>query len=1138
MDKRISPNDKVKSRKIDADSADKKLAKIKQALQGVNWNYDSLFEDLNGFIEDHQQNTNKLKIVENEKATLTTELAQTEQRLQFLEKKLNENQNELQRVKFGYQKRIDELLNVKKELNTKIDALTKIKVNIEEQFKNSQQLLKTKELELTQALNLVSAKDQEIVQINKDYSQKFVALKAQMLEKVEEKQKLITAKSTRLSAEKEHLQKYISELMADNSKINQEFQNLKKQILELTHQKEALVSQKLVLEQNMVLKNEHTKELNDQIEVLRIQARDINKILEQKNIELNTMAGQISERNTIVDKLKDNKNILEKINQNLNLELTKKNQEISNLNIKILNLINENNDLKFLNEQRTELEEQLTIKQADFHRLQNENVDLQDQISQKEFQIDDLKVKYENLKIDNDLILKKFDELSFEKEKSIEQLKLQKSELQESFNAITKQLNESNQIVLQKNEEINYSKDKVNALEQDLTQKIKNINLINTEILENKDKIKALHSELVALKQVIAEYKQKNVDKANEIHALESDLEYFKPYKLQLEAKEEELAGKILQFQKLNEERNKTLSSLAEADKEIASLKIQNENLSFKIDNLEDEIRNQDSQYLKEVGELKGKINDQIIQFKDSQEENQNFILEKNNIIKNLELKVSEHEMNESLLQQKIIDLNHEIHNINDLKTLVEESNENLKENVSSLNIKKNELQLEIIEYKKSLGLNAQAMQDLNQAIDDEKQNVLDLRSEIKDKDDEIALKLLMINDIIEERKQGLAQIDDLNQKIVELNQTIENKNNENLIIVNEKNTFATKLGQLKNQNFELDTKIDKLNGQVFKLSKDLESAQQLATDFESEIQSRDLIITNLENSHIQFSQEAEESKQVLFSQIVDLKSVISNLEAKQVQSSDDILKLNSEVEMLIEKLEQKAKLTSDLQALIDEKDTTLNAKSNQVFTLEGEKLELVQKIQNLETKAADIGLKIIQAGEMYEEAFSHKQKLEAYIDEKKELYQKLDKRNKELDIAFASLEKREVQLSLYSRWVDAQKEGLQKQVLRIASELRSTKEFNPLNPYLKMTEKELSKIEILLTKSNVFGPQRAHLESQYEQLIKQRDEVRELLVRTNTEVDQKALTLIAVLKSSEFIPVPPLPPGKVDQGDTEILDF
>jgi hypothetical protein len=52
--------------------------------------------------------------------------------------------------------------------------------------------------------------------------------------------------------------------------------------------------------------------------------------------------------------------------------------------------------------------------------------------------------------------------------------------------------------------------------------------------------------------------------------------------------------------------------------------------------------------------------------------------------------------------------------------------------------------------------------------------------------------------------------------------------------------------------------------------------------------------------------------------------------------------------------------------------------------------------------------------------------------------------------------------------------------------------------------------------------------------LIRQRDEVRELLVKTNVEVDTKANVLVSTLKSTEFIPVPPLPPSKAIDSETE----
>jgi chromosome segregation ATPase len=406
-------------------------------------------------------------------------------------------------------------------------------------------------------------------------------------------------------------------------------------------------------------------------------------------------------------------------------------------------------------------------------------------------------------------------------------------------------------------------------------------------------------------------------------------------------------------------------------------------------------------------------------------------------LINSLEVKITELELSSSSLDEKNHELQNQINALQEQRVSYEDDLESYEEKISSLNVEKNKLQLEIIENKKSISLFSQDIEDMNIKLENVLADKEELKLDLSEKESQLSQRQTIIDDLITEKSEAFARIQSLNVEVIDMQKQYDELNMEKADIVD--------------QNKQLQ---DELLG----LEIDLQEFQD-----------------NFEKMNQEKKAEADRLNQVIKSQMDD----------------------------------------------------------KELYFVE--KQELNKTINTLENQSRDLSLKMIHAAEKFEVVFSQKQNLESQIDENKELHVLVQKRNQELDTVFANLLKREEQLSLYSRWVDSQKEGLQKQVLKIAAELRATKEFNPLNPYLIMTEKEISKIEVLLTKSNVFGPQRAQLENQYEQLIKQRDEVRELLVRTNNEVDRKAQTLISTLKSSEFIPVPPLPPGEVDKGETDL---
>lgn len=152
---------------------------------------------------------------------------------------------------------------------------------------------------------------------------------------------------------------------------------------------------------------------------------------------------------------------------------------------------------------------------------------------------------------------------------------------------------------------------------------------------------------------------------------------------------------------------------------------------------------------------------------------------------------------------------------------------------------------------------------------------------------------------------------------------------------------------------------------------------------------------------------------------------------------------------------------------------------------------------------------------------------VEASVDIQDDLDEKVQKfAEKETDFE-AEMEKRRGELNLYSRWVDSQKESLKEHIVRFSQELKLSASVNPINSYLAMTKKELSKVRLLLSKPGVVGVQRTYLEEHCELLVEQQRFVEELVVTTKADTEKRAGEVIGLLKQSEFIPVPPLPPKK-----------
>jgi len=171
----------------------------------------------------------------------------------------------------------------------------------------------------------------------------------------------------------------------------------------------------------------------------------------------------------------------------------------------------------------------------------------------------------------------------------------------------------------------------------------------------------------------------------------------------------------------------------------------------------------------------------------------------------------------------------------------------------------------------------------------------------------------------------------------------------------------------------------------------------------------------------------------------------------------------------------------------------------------------LKDKLQNSKTKIKSLSAK------------NHE--LEIKVGDKSKLADEIKYVSQQKKSLEDQIEGRQNQLDLYSRWVDSQKESLQKHVVRFAQELKASTTISPLKSYLRLTEKELDKVQTALATQKLMGPQRAYMEQHFEQLTQQKTYINDLMIKSAADVEQRVKEVMGLLKQGEFIPVPPLPP-------------
>ncbi len=1196
MEKRQVVQKKLKTKdKKSLSATDHKLAKIKQALEGVNWNHQSLFNDINGFIEGHEKNNQKIKMIESEKQKIHSELIKSDQKISFLGKKLDEKQSELLSIRRKYQERVDTLLKIRNDLLEKFEDINNKKQASESKIDQFREVIKSKEAKLNDYQQQIMRKDKEIEAATQSYEQTMLETKALLLKKSEDKERLAQAKSKRIQAEKEQLQTYISELAANNTKSSN-------QLAEVNKTNEEISSQ------NLSLKSD------------------------KKELEL---------------KFNKDKEVSKKIMSSLNTELNEKTKEINYLNKKIDDLLSYQEKFKSFEQERLSLNQKVILVSKDLSLSKSEYKKLMVESETNLKKINEYKAEIEYLNRENKSWTERFDNLVLEHEQQSEKILLQKSELQESFDLVATDLKKAEELIGKKSNELQVQRQKIDRFEASIKASdtdLENKSLdLKTALEDNKN----LREQIVMVGHQMSVLRKTFESKTDEMVELERQLKDFSELKVKFKNLDKDLSYEKEQNRSVLEKLSVALNKIDFLEQDYGVSIKQSESLAANNKKLELSLKDQKIEFETEISKLEKDKKIEIDKISEILVQAHQKIADNLRDLELLEIKINGLETQEVLLKKKNEDLTAELSLYQDEVLKSDDFRAESEDKISAVNVQLNELQLEIIENKKSMSVSEQRQKSLNSTILDAHQKIEELKIQLSSKETVLISKQKIIDDSIRDHKSSVTLNDGLKEEVLGLNQKLEYKNSmlekqqilfdqlefEKKDLIAEATGLQDKIHDLKEKNISLqkdlssqalekeslleekrllglsyedkkaeaDSKQGLINksseehGVLIGINKNLENR---ITDLESQIanKSRTLEIQNahlyklelcekefddkivdlnieisglieensflqadisllmndkkeqlLELNGLQATLDNKNTEILSLKEVLDVKSDESDELLKKNQSlSDEIIDLNINLKQkdfdfnlqyaTLTKLKDEAEIKEkDYKELERRTTIDLSEKTKKIEIQKHENAKLAGIIKDLEFRSVDLGSKIVDAGTKYESVFNQKQSLQNEIDENKDLYAKIKKKNHELDAALHSIKKREEQLSLYSRWVDSQKGSLQKQIIQISSELRATKEFNPLNPYLKITEREISKIEVLMTKSNVFGPQRALLENQYEQLVKQRDEVKELLVKTNQEVDKKAQSLILSLKSSEFIPVPPLPPGKVEPSETEI---
>ncbi len=395
---------------------------------------------------------------------------------------------------------------------------------------------------------------------------------------------------------------------------------------------------------------------------------------------------------------------------------------------------------------------------------------------------------------------------------------------------------------------------------------------------------------------------------------------------------------------------------------------------------------------------------------------------------------------------------------------------------------------------------------------------VKDAAEEIQAKEDEVRDTRNALNKLIKKEKEWARHQRELSgkltafeEKTLELEHQIEKYETQVKDMEVERQEFESEKALKLKKISELDKKVEEYRIKEVNLTSTITKLQDEKEDEDTELKANCAVA----QAELVKVQEQMKEKAMQLKAYKDKLKIVTIKDRTNAQSITDLrASLNDEKKEL-----ERTKTE------LEELHTKWNETKGEYRLLESQLNQTVTSKSDLEEKYVEATKELEEQAALIKKFQDEKQNLEVKIEANAELMKTVQADKESQEQKWSELEKREQKFNYYSRWVDSQKEGLQKHIVRFAQELRTSSSVNPLSSYLSMTEREIDKVRIELNKPSLGSLKRTALEESYKQLSDQKDYVRGLLEKYKSDVDGRVKQVMDLLKYGEFVPVPPLPP-------------
>ncbi|KAK1124468.1 hypothetical protein K0M31_006819 [Melipona bicolor] len=809
-----------------------------------------------------------------------------------------------------------------------------------------------------------------------------------------------------------------------------------------------------------------------------------NSELVIKLTKLEEQLGHIESKSDIDLKLKIDVLLQENDNQSV---------ELSKLKIQVTDLIEENSKLQKqieilstnnsnLSTQSAKLEDQIENKQSETFEISKREVDFKAQIDmllkekdhlQKEvkelrtsleqwhettqdLQINDLRIRIEELLNENEQVVTKVSELKHSNQKLKENLTEVIREKEELYLKINQMLqNKSNNEkleLIEKSEKLNQEKKNVAQNKEIKDKQIGTVSQFDQEVFEIPQSDDSLSQQTESM--IIASLKHK-VEECKTLITEQTDI--IKEIKIKLAKKEEELKGKDKQIAEYENSEKKVKSLEKELKKMFSTL----EEWKYKSNELQEKVEELEAQ--------KVSIEDR---FKILQNENKMLLHEKEN--KDAEIILLKQQLQnttttfEFKLQEQLAAISEKYNEITHFKEIIEDKNQELQTKymelqnkmitIDSLQDELNNCKILIQDKDSLLTSMSDEVVNLNNLVKSKEEEIHTLRKDIVELNNKVkeSMPVKDYNALIEQLKDKNMILDELECRI-----SATTKENSNLLekvknLSQQNNDIQNQLIEKQREFVDLLTMKDHLEAQI------VESKNE-----KSEVEKQILELQSIIDNNSKFANDLQ----------AELKSTYKQIEQLKVKHTEDIHLQNQRLENVIEELNAKMQESEILKGNLEEKERLVGYNIT-----EETKVALETKVADLEQKLKDSDDKIqMQLEKMKKIAANLKKKtamcqeLESRVTELEEKWttekDEKEAKNKQIqDVEIAIREKDNRIADLEEKLVQARNESTEasKNIERLTHDLSNLKEIPLLMQQITEMEEEIVKLRQDIESSTV----------------------------------------------------------------------